>query len=107
MASRNTTVRTSDAEELSWDQCDWPTSGRYRDLFWAAKNGMTVRMFREWLFETGIPYRRVGTKVWVDAADMDRLPTHTGSPPPQRTPTKQRKKRTTDGQAKGPQTRKR
>lgn len=114
MASRNTTDEKKqksriEVAELNWDQCKWPQCDRYRDLYWAALNGVSVRTFRELVYESGIPYRRVGQNIWVDASDMeDGLPKLSGTPPTKaRRPTLQRKKRTTDGQAKGSQTRKR
>lgn len=95
-----------DIEDLPWMNCDWPTSGRYRDLFWATKNGMTVSSFREWVYSHNVPYRKVGSVIWVDAEDMDScLPKETGSARAKTVRAKQRN--TTHGETKDPQTRKR
>jgi hypothetical protein len=96
----------SDTKDLPWDECDWPTTGRYRDLFWATKNGMTVNGFREWVYSHNVPYRKVGSMIWIDAEDMDScLPKETGSARAKTLRAKKRK--SADAQAKDTKTRKR
>lgn len=114
MASQNTTDEKkqksrNEVAELNWDQCKWPQCDRYRDLYWAALNGVSVRTLRELVYESGIPYRRVGQNIWIDAEDMETgLPKLSGTPPTKnRRPTQQRKKRPSDGKTKGTATGKR
>lgn len=118
MASRNVTEQHKSsgeqrvrriAPELDWQDGHWPGTTRYRDVYWAAKNEMSLRSLRELVYRLDIPHIPIGNVIWIDSEDMVAyLPKVQRPPKKPRKPTQQRKKRPIDGkEAKGPQTRKR
>lgn len=80
MASRNLTPHAPDqtsqrrcrriAVELDWQDCDWPASGIYRDVYWSAKFDMSLESLRELVHEMDIPHIPVRRVLFVDARDM-------------------------------------
>lgn len=57
-------------DALPWTSGDWPSSGRFRDCYWAQKCEMTIRNLRDLVYRKGIPHVPTGRVLWIDAEDM-------------------------------------
>lgn len=49
-----------------------PTEGYYNSKVWARLIGVTDRTIRNWVEEHGIPYRKPGSEIFIDAGDLLR-----------------------------------
>lgn len=109
MASQNSTrdaeleeqKSRKDIDDIDWRDGEWPSTGRFRDVFWAHKHQMKVRSLRDMVYRLGIPFVPVGKVIYVDAEDMTTfLPKVHREPKKTRKPaTLARKKRSDNGKS--------